>query len=309
MFKNKKQKIIIIVGPTASGKSDLAVRLAKKIDGEIISADSRQVYKGLDIGTGKITKKEMKGVEHHLLDVADPKKQFTVSDFLRISNETIVKIDMRGKVPIVCGGTGFYIDALLGERQIPEVLPNPKLRKQLGNKNTEELFEMLKKLDPERAKNIDRQNPRRLIRAIEICKALGSVPKIKDDTKNEISNKFKIIKVGIEIPNEELKNRIKTRLNKRLKLGMVNEAKNLHAKGLSYKRMRSLGLEYKYLADFLEEKITKEQMVEILNAKIWQYAKRQKLWFKKDKSIKWLKPGTHTDFLNAALKYFRVEEK
>ena len=169
--KERKTKIIVILGPTASGKSDIAVALAKKINGEIISADSRQVYKGLDIGTGKITKREMKGVKHYLLDVVFPTlqlrsgqaKRFSASDFVKMTILTIVKIVTKGKVPIVCGGTGFYIDALLGDKQIPEVLPNPTLRKKMEKKTTEELFEMLKKMDPERAKNIDSQNPRRLI--------------------------------------------------------------------------------------------------------------------------------------------------
>jgi tRNA dimethylallyltransferase len=187
-----KPKMVVIVGPTSSGKSDLAVALAKKFNGEVISADSRQVYKGLNIGTGKITKKEMRGVKHHLLDVADPRKQFTVSDFLDLTNKTIVQIVKSGKLPIVCGGTGFYIDALLGEKQIPEVPPNPKLRKQLENKTTKELFKMLQKLDPERAKNIDAQNPRRLVRAIEIAKKLGKVPEYR-----EPDFKYDVLKIGI----------------------------------------------------------------------------------------------------------------
>jgi tRNA dimethylallyltransferase len=130
-MKKNKPKIIVILGPTASGKSDIAVQLANKFNGEVISADSRQVYKGLDIGTGKITKKEMRGVKHYLLDVASPKKRFTASDFVNLTNLTAVQIVKSDKLPIVCGGTGFYIDALLGDKQIPEVPPNPKLRKEL----------------------------------------------------------------------------------------------------------------------------------------------------------------------------------
>ena len=188
----KKQKLIAILGPTASGKSDLAVTLAKKFNGEIISADSRQVYKGLDIGTGKITKKEMRGVKHYLLDVANPQKRFTASDYVLLVNRAIAQIVDKNKIPIICGGTGFYIDAILGEKQIPEVAPDPLLRKELENKTTQELFEILKKLDRERAENIDAKNPRRLIRAIEICEAIGRVPKITN-SKNQISNKFQTL--------------------------------------------------------------------------------------------------------------------
>ena len=164
------EKIVVIVGPTASGKSDLGVMLAKKIQGEIISADSRQVYKGLNIGSGKITKKEMRGVSHYGLDIANPKKIFTAEDFKKHATQSLNKIICRGKIPIIVGGTGFYIDVLLGLRNTANVPPNPQLRKRIENKSANELFMMLKKLDPERAKTIDQHNPRRLVRAIEIAK-------------------------------------------------------------------------------------------------------------------------------------------
>ncbi len=166
-------KLIVILGPTASGKSELAVKLAKKFNGEIISADSRQVYKGLNIGTGKITKKEMKGIGHHLLDVASPKRKFTVAQFQKLAFKKIREIQRRGKTPFLVGGTGFYIQSVVDNISIPEVTPNWKLRKALEKKNTEELFSMLKKLDPARAKTIDSKNPRRLTRAIEIASAEG----------------------------------------------------------------------------------------------------------------------------------------
>ncbi len=287
----QKPKIIVILGPTSSGKSDLAVKLAQKFNGEVISADSRQVYKGLNIGTGKITKKEMKGVKHHLLDIANPRKKFTVSDFVKATNSTVVKIVARGKIPILCGGTAFYIDALLGDRQIPEVPINEKLRAKLERKSVEELFAILSDLDPERAKSIDRQNPRRLVRAIEICKALGSVPKQIASSQSDFRNKFEILKIGTKIDEAELRNRINKRLEKRLKQGMIAEAKGLHARGLTYKRMRELGLEYGALADLLENKITKEEMVARLQKEIWHYAKRQMTWWKKDQEILWIKPS------------------
>ncbi len=286
----KKQKLIVILGPTASGKSDLAVKLAKKNNGEVISADSRQVYKGLNIGTGKITKKEMRGVKHHLLDVADPKKQFSVSDFIDLTNKAVVQIVKLGKVPIVCGGTGFYIDSLLGDKQVPEVPPNAKLRKQLEKKSTEKLFKILQKLDPRRAKNIDAKNPRRLVRAIEICKAMGKVPLLQTFS-SKLKVNYEVLKIGIKIADEELKKRINKRLEKRLKQGMIAETRKLHKQGLSYKRMRELGLEYRRLADYLENKITRPELTSLLQAEIWHYAKRQITWFKKDKSIKWIGAG------------------
>jgi len=295
MSKNrKKPKIVVIVGPTAIGKSSLAVELAKKFDGEIISADSRQVYKGLDIGTGKITKKEMRGVPHHMLDVANPKRKFSVVEYKKISEKILSYMIVRNKLPIVVGGTGFYIQALVDNITLPEVPPNPKLRKKLEKKNTEELFKILKKLDPKRSGSIDRYNPRRLIRAIEIAKHLGFVPKSYKLKAKSYDSLF----IGLDSPDRKLKERIKKRLNERIRQGMIAEARKLHKEGLSYKRMRELGLEYKYLADFLDppagragKKITKEEMIEQLETAIWQYAKRQRTWFKRDKRIKWIKPS------------------
>lgn len=279
-----KPRVLIIVGPTASGKSDLAVKIAKKHNGEIISADSRQVYKGLNIGTGKITKKEMRGVPHHLLDIADPKKIFTVSEYKKMADKTISEIISRGKMPIICGGTGFYIQTVIDNIALPEVPPNIKLRKKLEKKSTEKLFEILKNLDPERAKNIDAKNGRRLIRAIEIATKLGKVQKIHSGGFSAYNPLF----IGIKIEPEILKKRIYKRLISRLKKGMISEAKKLHSQGLSWKRMEDLGLEYRYLARFLQNKITKKEMIEQLNKEIWHYAKRQMTWFKRDKRIKWI---------------------
>ncbi len=280
--RNNKPKIIAIVGPTASGKSDLAVFLAQKYKGEVISCDSRQVYRGLDIGTGKITKKEMKGVPHHLLNVANPKKFFDVVSFKKLADKKIEEILKRKKIPILCGGTGLYVDAVAKNIQFPKTKANWDLRKKLDNKNEKELFEMLKKLDPKRAKTIDKHNKRRLIRSIEIAKELGEVKPTKQNPK------YDVLYIGITLPKERLKEKIKNRLEKRLKMGMIKEAENLHKKGLSYKKMELLGLEYKYMALFLKGKITKEKMKEELATKINQYAKRQMTWFSKNKKINWI---------------------
>lgn len=276
------QKIIAIVGPTATGKSDLAVTIAKKIGGEIISADSRQVYTGLDIGTGKITKREMKNVTHHLIDVAKPKQEYTVAKFKKEAEKKIKEISKRGNVPIVCGGTGFYIDALLLGQVLPEVPPNKNLRKALDLHHISTLVSMLKKLDPTRAKNIDTKNRVRLIRAIEIATALGKVPKISRSIPN-----YDITWIGLDTATENLKNKIQIRLNKRLKAGMLAEAKRLHAEGLSWARMEALGLEYRYMALYLQKKLTKDEFEKQLAEKILQYAKRQRTWFKRNKNIEW----------------------
>lgn len=285
MSSELKPKVIVVLGQTSTGKSDIAVMLARKFNGEVISADSRQIYKGLDLGTGKITKKEMKGVPHHLLDVANPKKVFAVTDFKILAEKKIKEILARGKTPIIAGGTGFYIDAVVSGIVFPEVLPNEKLRKTLEKKTPEELFIILQKLDKARAKTIDKHNKVRLVRAIEIAKALGKVPKAKNKAPL-----YQFIQIGLYLPEDLLKEKINTRLLARIKKGMFKEAQSLHVKGLTWKRMEELGLEYRYMALCLQKKITKEEMREELKTKIYQYAKRQKTWFKRDPQIHWFHP-------------------
>lgn len=280
-MKNKP-KIIVVVGPTSSGKSDLAVEIAKKLNGEVISVDSRQVYRGLDIGSGKITKKEMKRVPHHLLDVASPKNVFTASDFVKKGTQAIEDILKRGNVPVLAGGTGFYLSALLGEISLPNVEPNEKLRTSLEKLSNEKLLDKLEKLDPERAGNIDTCNTPQIIRAIEIATALGKVP------HHKTVSSYETLKIGITVDKKVLEERINTRLIARLKKGMLKEAESLHKDGVSWKRMESLGLEYRYMARHLKGEISKEEMIEALTIKIRQYAKRQRTWFKRDKEIKWV---------------------
>src|SRR3989338_3800180 len=224
-------KVIVILGQTATGKSDLAVKISRElavsgVESEIISADSRQVYKGLDIGTGKITKKEMKGVKHHLLDVASPKKKFTVVDFQKRAIRAMADIIKRGRTPIIAGGTGFYIDAITKGTLFPEVPPNAKLRKQLLQKPTIVLFHTLKKLDPARAKNVDPKNKVRLIRAIEIAKTLGKVPK-----KKEARLPFKFIKIGLYLNKEDLKKKVEKRVKGMFKKDLMKEIKKLKRNG------------------------------------------------------------------------------
>ena len=281
------KKIVVIVGPTASGKSALAISLAKSLNGEVISADSRQVYRGLDIGSGKITKREMMGIPHHLLDVTNPKRTYTASQYKHDAQKALGQIAKKRKTPIVVGGTGLYIDALLGNIQIPEVKPCGKLRRQLVIKTTAELFVILQKLDPKRSKTIDKHNPRRLIRAIEIAKSLGHVPPI--DKRRSLLSIGNVLWVGLTLPEKELRLNIHKRLVKRLKTGMVKEVKKLR-KSLSWKRLESFGLEYRYVAQYLQGKITKEEMVRRIEVESWRYAKRQMTWFKRNKKIKWFSP-------------------
>ncbi len=287
-----KPKIIVILGQTSTGKSDFAVEIAKIVGGEVVSADSRQVYKGMDLGTGKITKKEMRGVPHHMLDVANPKKVFNVSNYQKLANKKIKEIIKRGNIPIICGGTGFYIDTVVSGQIMPEVPPNKKLREILAKRDKKELYSMLLKLDKVRAESIDKDNPVRLIRAIEIISALGTVPAISTSPTDA---KYDVLKIGLTLPDELLKERIYNRIIKRIKKGMIKEVENLHTKGLTWKRMYDLGLEYRYTSELLQNKITKSEMIDQLNTETWHYAKRQKTWFKRDSSTIWINPMKVTD--------------
>ncbi len=290
---NLSKKLIVITGPTASGKSGLAVKLAKKIHGEIISADSRQVYKGMDIGTGKITKKEMQGVPHYCLNLASPKTKFTVVQYRKEALKAMDKIYKKNKIPILCGGTGFYIQAVVDGLVIPAIKPDWKLRKELEKETTENLYKKLTKLDPRRAKSIDRYNRRRLIRALEIIIKTGKpVPELK--TKSS----FDVLFIGLKKPQDELKGLIKTRLLKRLRQKTIEEVKKLKQSGLSWKRLDDIGLEYRYIAKYLKGELKKEQMIAQLQKEIEHYAKRQMTWFSahggpasggKQKRIHWIK--------------------
>ena len=284
----QKQKLIVILGPTATGKSDLAVQIAKDFNGEIISADSRQVYKGLDIGSGKITKKEMNGIPHHLLDVASPKRKFSVAQFKKLSKKAISQISKSNKIPIICGGTGFYIDSVVYDLNFPKVKADEKLRKELEKKSLAELQKILKKLDPERFEKIDQKNKVRLVRAIEISKQLGKVPKIKKNSK------YDVLWIGIDFDDETLKHRIRKRILARMK-GMKKEVKKLRKTHLSFKRMEGLGLEYRNLSLLEQNKISESEFIDKLFIEIWHFAKRQRTWFKRNKKIFWSIPPKYSE--------------
>lgn len=304
MPKKTKSKIVVIVGPNASGKSDLAVKIAKKIKGEIISADSRQVYRGMDIGTGKITPKEMRGVPHRLLDVVSPRSDFNVSKFKKLAIQKIEEITGRGRVPIIVGGTGLWIDALIYDWPIPEVGPNRALRARLEKWPALRLFTKLQKLDSVRATAIkarnETNNKRRLIRALEIVIATGQpIPEFNVTLKyghgykrQKIGNReYKVLILGVKLPPKELEKRIYKRLTKRLNAGMIDEIKKLHRSGVSWKRLDDFGLEYRFGSRFLRGLINYDEMVDQTYRAIRKYAKRQMTWFKRNKQIKWSTPG------------------
>jgi tRNA dimethylallyltransferase len=280
----KSPKLIVILGPTASGKTELAVKLAKNFNGEIVNADSRQVYKGMDIGTAKPTKKEMRGVPHHLLDVVSPKRKFTVAQYRKLAIKAIERIQKKGKIPFLVGGTWFYIRAVVDGLVIPKVPPDWKLRKKLEKKSPQELYEILKKLDPERAKTIEKENKRRLIRAIEICKKIGKVPPLRFNPLP-----YPILMIGIKRAKKELMERIRKRFFEWLKRGLILEVIKLQKMGVSFKRIEEFGMHYREIAKYLRGKISEKEMIENSIKEIQNYAKKQMNWFKKDKRIKWIR--------------------
>ncbi len=311
----KKPKIIVVLGQTSTGKSDLAVEIAKCFNGEVISADSRQVYRGMDLGSGKITKEEMQGVPHHLLDVADPREVFDVQVFQKLGTKAIKDILARGKVPIICGGTGFYIDALVHQTEFSSAGRNEKLREKLREMSLEELQELYRKKTSQfhtknivsriryilkclfskqkncfapfhfiRNNKIDLQNPVRIIRALEIIEELGYIPKAKQ------KNPYDVLFIGLMLPRDTLNKKIYERIIKRLERGMLDEARKLLANGVSHERLQSLGLEYRFMSKYLLGEITREEMIEQLYRATVQFAKRQRTWFKRNKKIEWYHP-------------------
>jgi len=285
MQGKKKQKLIVVIGPTASGKTGLSIALAKKYNGEVISADSRQVYRGLNIGTEKVTKKEMNGVPHYCIDVASPKRTYTVEQWRREAEKAIDSMTKRNKLPIVAGGTAFYVDSLVYGTSFPSVKPNIQLRKELQKKNVEELFVQLKKLDPKRAKTIEAKNPRRLMRAIEIATELGAVPKLPKQ-----KSLYDVTWIGINPGLDVLMERIESRLDATFKKGLVAETKKMHTElGLSWKRINEIGLEYRVVGEFIRGEITRAEMKERVVRELRKYAKRQMTWMKRNKDIVWYK--------------------
>lgn len=316
----RKPKLIVIVGPTASGKSELAVKLDKTLrqssgrGGEIISADSRQIYRGLDIGTGKVTgqwspnfrsptsdgsrtseSSEVffyKKIPHYCIDFVSPRRTFTVAEYKKCAQKAIRDITGRGKIPILVGGTGFWIDTVVYNFNLPAVPPNRGLRKKLERKEVPELLKMLQKLDPARALSIEQKNPRRLIRAIEIAKALGHVPKLIKRSP------YNILWIGLAPSYKVGLRKIKERTETMIKLGLIPETKKLLQQGVSRKRIKEFGFEYRLALDAADHKLPIKELREKLLSETLQYARRQMTWFKKNKEIHWISSPFHLNGTN-----------
>ncbi|MHB1769702.1 MAG: tRNA (adenosine(37)-N6)-dimethylallyltransferase MiaA [Minisyncoccota bacterium] len=267
--------ILCIAGPTASGKSSRAVEEALTRGGEIISVDSRQVYRGLDIGTEKIAPEERCGVPHHLLDIRDARENYSAGDFVTDATRLIGEISARGKLPILVGGTHFYFDALL--RGLPAGIDaNPALRDELETHSTEKLFARVRRADARRADELDPKNRRRLIRALEIIEARGVVPQRSSSTVAPYAVEWTVI----DSPREELRERIDARLSKALARGLVEEVRRVRD-AVGDVRLNEFGLEYRIVGEFIRSERTEASLFPALSAKLWHYARHQKAWLRK----------------------------
>lgn len=280
------QKLVVILGTNASGKSELGIRLARQFDAEVVSADSRQVYRGLDLGTGKITPAQAAGVKHHLIDVANAEESYSLAQYQRAAYEAIDSIAAAGKLPLLVGGTGLYISAVVEGYQLVEVPPNESLRAELESLPPAELVARLEQADAETARRIDKSNPRRLVRALEIAAAgHGSA------AARQRAPRYDCLQLGLTWPREVLEQRIEKRLRERLAAGMIDEVAGLRARGVSDARLDKLGLEYRYILRYLRGELgTLEDLHQQLLIAIRQFAKEQVTWFKRDRRILWLDP-------------------
>ena len=286
-----KPEVYVIGGPTASGKSKLAVELAKKINGEIISADSMQIYKEMNIGTAKITKEEMQGIKHYLIDIVSPNERYSVSNFKNDAELAIEKILKKGKTPIIVGGTGLYIDSLIYgiEFQDEEIDTEyrEKLNKIAENEGLEKLYNQAKEIDPEAMKKISINDKKRIIRVLEIYHKTGKTKTEQEieSRKRELKYNFKVF--AIDMDREKLYSRIEKRVDMMVDEGLIDEVKGILEKYNQFPTAMQ-GLGYKETIEYLQNKISKEEMIEKIKKETRHYAKRQLTWFRKNKTTIWL---------------------
>lgn len=290
--------LIVVLGPTASGKSSLGIALAQEWLGEIVSADSRQVYRGLDIGTAKVTPAERALAPHHLLDMVDPQEVYTVSHFQRDAIEAISTILARGNLPLLVGGSPHYIQAVVDHFDIPHIPPQLELRAQLESRPLADLLAQLENLDPQSAATIDRKNPRRVIRALEVCIVSGKPFSQQRGVSDPL---YRSLLLGLNWPREVLYRRIDMRVDERMQQGMIQEVRNLLVQGISHERLEALGLEYRFISLWLQDNFSSEsEMVQRLKYAIHDFTRRQLTWFRRDKRIVWL-DGIEGDGGNEAM--------
>lgn len=294
-------KLIVVAGPTASGKSALGILLAQEFQGEVVSADSRQVYRGLDIGAAKVTPEEQALVFHHLLDVADPTEIYTVARFQQEAIQAIDAILARKHQPFLVGGSPHYIQAVVDHLDIPPIPPQPALRAKLEQQPLPELLSELERLDPDCAASIDRQNPRRVIRALEVCLTTGQPFSAQ---RRVAAPLYDCLLLAIDWPRAELYARIDQRVDERVRQGMIEEVRGLLSQGLSHERLDAFGLEYRFISRFLRGEFSSEaEMIERLKFAIHDFTRRQLTWFRRDQRITWI-AGNQLNQASAIVRQF-----
>lgn len=287
----KKHKVVVICGPTASGKTSLSIELAKKIEGEIISCDSMQIYKDMNVGTAKVTKTEMQGIKHYLIDIISPEERYSVADYKKAAEKAIIEILEKGKTPIIVGGTGLYVDALIYGIEYPNIEFDEKYRKQLENRveteGLETLYEEAKKIDKQAVQKISSNDQKRILRILEIYHATGKnkTQQEAESRKNEVKYDYKVFAINMD--REILYNRINKRVDIMMENGLIDEVKQIKKKYNKFPTAMQ-GLGYKEVVEYLENKISKDEMVEKIKQESRRYAKRQLTWFRKNKENIWL---------------------
>lgn len=295
----QKEKVIVICGPTASGKTALSIELAKKINGEIVSCDSMQIYKEMDIGTAKPTIEEMQGIRHYLIDFVSPNERYSVADYKKDAKESIKEILKKGKVPIIVGGTGLYVDSLIYEIEYPNIEFDEKYRQELEKKvkqdGLEDLYQQAKKIDPEAIKKISKNDKKRILRILEIYHATGKnkTEQERESRKKEVEYDYRIFALDWE--REKLYQRINKRVDIMIEKGLIEEVKQIYQKYEKFPTAMQ-GLGYKEVIEYLDKKITKEEMIEKIKQETRRYAKRQLTWFRKNKQTIWLNAQNELEY-------------
>lgn len=287
----EKERVIVICGPTASGKTAMSIELAKKINGEIVSCDSMQIYKEMDIGTAKPTREEMQGIKHYMIDIISPDQRYSVADYKRDAKIAIREILKKGKTPIVVGGTGLYVDSLIYEIEYQDIKFDEEYRKELEKQAREKglntLYEEAKKIDPEAILKISPNDQKRILRILEIYHATGMTKTEQEKKSREKEPEFDYKVYALNMPREKLYERINLRVDLMIKQGLIKEVEEIYHKYSEFPTAMQ-GLGYKEVVEYLKGNLTKEEMIEKIKQETRRYAKRQMTWFRKNKQTIWL---------------------
>ena len=286
-----KNRVLVIVGPTAVGKTNLAIELAKKINGEVISADSMQVYKYMDIGTAKPALEEIQGIKHYMIDVFEPNEECNVAKYKEMAEECIQEILNKNKIPMIVGGTGLYINSVVDNIEFSETITDwdyrTKLEERANSEGSKVLHQELEKIDSEAAEKIHPNDLRRIVRALEVYYSTGKPISFHNKLSRQNPSKYSFVMIGLNMERADLYKRIDLRVNKMLEQGLVEEVKSLMGRFVSPEDTSMQGLGYKEILDFLEGRISLNEAVEIIKTNSRRYAKRQLTWFRRDQRIQW----------------------